>query len=233
MTPAGAAQLPLGVQLPDTATFATYVPGPNGQALNAARAVAAGSIERAFFWGPAGAGKTHLLQAACRAAALAGRRCAYLPLGEASATPALLAGLASLDLVCLDQIDAIAGARDWEQALVGALDGLRAAGAGLLAAARQPPAAVGLTLPDLSTRLGWGGVYALRELAEDDKRRLLVTRAGARGLKLPPSVCDYLLARAPRDVPSLLGLLERLDAASLAAQRRLTVPFVRQVLEQT
>ncbi|MDT0619393.1 DnaA regulatory inactivator Hda [Salinisphaera sp. P385] len=227
-TPLLSAQLPLGVQLPDTATLAGFAPGPNAAALAAARQAAIGPDQRGYFCG--GPGKTHLLQAACRAAGEAGRRATFLPLADwCEQPPAILDGLTGLDLVCLDEVDAVAGNRAWEEALVGALDGWRAAGASVLAAGPAAPAQLTDLLADLRSRLGWGAVYALQEPADDDKRWVLVARAASRGLTLPDEVARYLLTHTSRDLRRLMPLLARLDRASLAAQRRLTIPFVKQV----
>lgn len=224
---ASSPQLPLGIALPESATLAGYVAGANGAALTALRGLAGG--DRLYLHGPAGSGKSHLLQAVCR---VSPGRSAYLPLGElAGHPPAVLDGLDGLDRVCLDEVDAVAGDRAWEEALVGFLDGLRARGAAVVAAGPRPADELGLALPDLASRLAWGAVYALQPLDDDGKRRLLRRRAEARGLAMPPEVADFVIRRAPRDVRALLALLDRLDRASLAAKRRLTVPFVKTVLD--
>ncbi len=225
-------QLPLGVQLRDSATLASLVAGENAQAIAAAAALAEGASANVYLWGGAGAGKSHILQAASRAAANSGQRTAYLPMREVSVqSPEILDGLHRMDLLCLDELEAIAGQRTWEEALVGLFDHSRLAGGRILAAGRQAPAALGLALRDLSSRLGWGAVYALNDLQDTDKRRVLRQRAAQRGLQMPGDVADFLLRRARRDLPSLLAALDQLDHASLAAQRRLTIPFVKQVLE--
>ena len=229
-------QLPLGVQLRDTASFATFFAGPNAELLRQLEnlAVNAGGASQPavhFIWGSAGCGRTHLLQAASRAVGEQGRSAAYLPLAElADSDPRLLEGLTQLSLVCLDDVQAVAGRRAWEEALMSLCDGLRASGGCLLAAGTQPPMELGLGLKDLATRLAWGPVYALRPPTDADKILLLQQRALGRGLELPEEVGRFLLTRGTRDIPSLLSVLERLDHASLAAQRRLTVPFVRDVL---
>jgi DnaA-homolog protein len=230
-------QLPLGVQLRDNASFASFFPGPNAELLRqleqiVAQAGSGQGLRVLFLWGMQGSGRTHLLQAASRAAGERGRAAAYLPLAELGGSePArLLEGVAELSFVCLDDVQAVAGRRDWEQALMALCDGLRATGGSLLAAGSQPPMELGLALKDLATRLAWGPVYALKPLDDTDKIRLLQQRARGRGLELPEEVGRFLLSRSARDIPSLLAVLERLDRASLAAQRGLTVPFVREVL---
>lgn len=229
-------QLPLGVQLREAASFDTFFAGPNTELQHQLESstddAAPGIAAVHFISGPEGSGKTHLLQATSRAAGERGRSVAYVPLAEvAPAEPAMLEGLVQLSLVCLDDVQAVAGRRDWEQALMALSDGLRANGGSLLAAGTRAPMELGLALRDLATRLAWGPVYALKPLTDDDKIRLLQQRARGRGLELPDEVGRFLLTRGARDIPSLLSVLDRLDHASLAAQRRLTVPFVRMVLE--
>lgn len=224
MSPASP-QLPLGITLRETATLDGFVAGTNGEALTALRRLAPGG--RLYLHGPAGAGKSHLLQGACREG---GGRAAYLPLKDLAAhSPDVLAGLDELDRVCLDEVDTVAGNRAWEEALVGFLDRVRARNGAVVAAGPRPADKLNRMLPDLASRLGWGAVYALQPLDDAGKHELLQQRAAARGLHMPDEVAAYLIRRAPRDVPALLNLLDRLDKASLAAQRRLTIPFVKQI----
>lgn len=218
-------QLPLGITLRETATLDGFVTGANSEALAALRCLSLG--DRLYLHGPAGVGKTHLLQGACREA---DGRAAYLPLRELAAhPPEVLAGLDELDRVCLDEVDTVAGDRAWEEALVGFLDRLRAQNSTVIAAGPRPADKLDRLLPDLASRLSWGTVYALQPLDDAGKHELLQQRATARGLQMPDEVAAYLIRRTPRDVPALLALLDRLDKASLAAQRRLTIPFVKQV----
>ncbi len=224
-----AAQLPLGIQLREGLDLASFHPGPNAELVALARSLACGEgAHSLYLWGGHGCGKTHLLQALC---AQAGSGSAYLPLAEMlSWTPALLEGLGSVRLLCLDDIDAVAGRKEWEQALVACLDHLRQSGGRLIVAGHHVPDEAGFALRDLSSRLAWGPVYAMKPLDDADKCALLQLRAQGRGLDMPHEVASYLLTRCSRQVPALLDMLERLDRASLVAQRRLTVPFARQVL---
>lgn len=224
-------QLPLGVRLLETATLENLAPGANAQALAAATALATETAVNVYLAGPAGTGKSHVLQAVSRKATQTGQRSAYLPLNELTGQPpALLQGLHQFDLLCLDELEAVAGLRAWEEGLVGLFDQIRLAGGVVLAAGRYVPGKLGLELRDLSSRLAWGQIYTLRELGDEDKCGVLRQRAWQRGLQMSAEVADYLLRRGARDLPSLLLTLDRLDHASLAAQRRLTIPFVRQVL---
>jgi DnaA family protein len=227
-------QLPLGLVLRESARFESYFPGDNREAVLALRACALGDGEPfVYLAGAAGVGKSHLLQAACLSAGTVGRSVAYLPLADlAGTTPALLEGLEQQDLICLDDVHAIAGNADWERAVFALFNRVRDAGGGLLVAALQRADRSGFALADLASRLAWGVTYVLAPLVDEQVIAALALRARGRGLELPDDTVQYLLKRMPRDLPSVFNLLDRLDEASMIEQRRLTVPFVKSVLDQ-
>lgn len=220
-------QLPLGVQLADRATLDSYFPGPNAELVAALRALTDGDGSPwLFIYGATGSGKTHLLQA-LTAQAAGDCAAAYVPLRQFSMeAPDVLEGLDVLDLVCLDDLDAITGRQDWKLAILRLLDQLRARGANGVVSARSPPERLGLALPDLVTRLSAAAVFGIRPLNDSDRQRLLQERAAERGLQLAEDASLLLLGQLPRDTGSLLLALDELDQDSLRAQRRLTVPFV-------
>ena len=224
-------QLALGVQLRDDATWNNFLPLPDqALALAAIRAQLDPTGEPVLFLhGGSDAGKSHLLQAACLAA---DGQALYLPLRELCAQDpeAMLQELEVMPLLCLDDVEAVAGRRDWELALFHLFNRCRAAGSRWLVSARQPPRELPLALPDLTSRLAWGPVFALA--TPDDRRRqaILQHRARCRGLDMPEEVAHYLVTHTPRALGQLLELLDQLDRRSLQAQRALTIPFVRQIL---
>lgn len=225
-------QLPLGIQLRASASFRSYHPGPNRQALEAVRRCAEGSGEPfVYLWGEPGTGKSHLLQAACQAAAAVGRGAIYIPLAQrADLTPEILEQLQAIDLVCLDDLQQAGGNPQWEAALFHLFNRLRDTRTTLLTGADRPPAGLPMGLPDLHSRLGWGLCFQLHPLNDEQREQWLMDAAAERGMQLPAESARYILHRAPRDLESLQQLLETLDKASLAAQRPLTVPFVRSVV---
>jgi DnaA family protein len=222
-------QLPLGVQLGVSMRFETYAEGANAGAVEALRRLARGTASApVWIYGPRGAGKSHLLQATCAAAGDAGRAAAYLPLGEVRKEGAqLLDGFERLSLVALDDVGAVAGDAAFESALFTLYNGLGEHGACLALAADGSPAATPIRLPDLASRLAACEVHRLEPLAEADQPAALRRRAERRGLELPDETLAFLTRRAPRDFATLCRMLDALDTESLAAQRRLTVPFVR------
>lgn len=232
-SPAGAAQLPLALRCPPDQRFETFVGAPAG-ALAQLRAFArgdAGAGEALYLAGAPGTGKTHLLLAACAEAETAGRRTAYLPLAAAAGRLRdALEAFEHADLLALDGLDAVAGAREDEVALFDAHNRARDAGRRLLYAACVAPDALPLTLPDLRSRLSQCVRLTLEPLDDAGRADVLRLRAQRRGLQLDDAAIDWLLRRVDRDLASLTELFDRLDRESLAAQRRLTVPFLRRVL---
>ena len=231
-------QLPLAMRLRERALFDSFVPGANVAAVEQLRTLAAGAAAGTLagvYWlsGPHGVGKTHLLQASCALARHAGADAAYLPLSQLAALgPETLEGWQDARLVALDDLAAIAGMRDWEQGVFRLHREVEERGAVLLAAAAAPPLLVKLSLPDLASRFAAATLLPLRALAEAEQREALRLRAHLRGLELPEETALYLQRRFRRDLPTLYQLLDAIDAAALQAQRRLTVPFIRQVLAQ-
>jgi DnaA family protein len=227
-------QLPLSVRLRERAAFETFVTGGNAEVVTRLRE-AAECRQRTmlWLWGAEGSGRTHLLQAVCAAAPL-GTRVAYLPLAELGAAAAIdfLAGALEADLLCLDDLDAIVGESAAERALFVAFRRLEERGASLLATASRSPAALLWTLPDIASRFSATEVFQLRPLDEAGQHEALQRRAAQRGLDLPEETARYLLRRFPRDMRALGELLDTIDVAALSAQRRLTVPFVRGILDE-
>ncbi|GIX21752.1 MAG: DnaA regulatory inactivator Hda [Gammaproteobacteria bacterium] len=223
-------QLPLAIRFPEAADFAAFEPGANRLLVELLQAAAAGGGERQLYlWGEAGVGKTHLLQAACRAAAARGPA-AWLPAAEALRVgPDCLHGWESAVLLAVDEVERLAGDAAWERALFDLINRARAAGTRLLFAGRRAPAAVAWGLPDLASRLAWGPVFRVQPLDDTGKLAVLQRRARRRGFELSAEVGRYLLSRLPRDLPTLCAGLDALDRASLAEQRRLTIPFVKKV----
>jgi len=219
-------QLPLQIQLNDAATFDNFFAGVNHEAVDILRS---GMEPYLFLWSGEASGKTHLLQAACHA--LPQGQAIYLPLTELSQQPVeLLEGLEQFALVCLDDVQAIAGHAQWEEGLFHLYNRLRELGGHLCVTSEVSPEQLNVQLPDLLSRLKWGPVFQLLPLSDEDKIRAMQLRANRRGFELPDDVAKYLLNRYPRDLHSLLMLLDKLDSASLQAQRRLTIPFVKQLL---
>ena len=226
-------QLTLGVGLKDDATFANYYAGKNEQLVGELKKSAHGVGERViYFCGNGGEGCTHLLQACCHDANQHKLRSVYLPLSNFSDfSPEIFEGLESLDLVCIDDLHRIAGKADWEEAFFHAYNRIRDAGGHLIVTANVMPKSLGLALPDVVSRLAWGMAFQLQPLTDHEKLTVLVMRAERRGMTLSEEVGKFILTHCPRHMSTLFAALDALDKISLAAQRKLTIPFVKAVLQ--
>lgn len=226
------AQLPLALRYPPDQRFDTFVECDGDTALAQVAAIASGSLRGpVLLQGAATSGKTHLALAACAAAEADGRRCAFLPLAAARGRARdALAALHDNALVALDGLEALAGERDDELALFDFHNRMHDAGHALLYTSRHAPDELPLALPDLRSRLSQCVRVVLPLLDDGGRRELLQRRASRRGLAIEDAAIDWLLARVDRDAGSLARLLDRLDEASLVAKRRVTVPFLRDVL---
>lgn len=190
------------------------------------------NLDFLYLYGEKGSGKTHLLIACAEKVQQQGFRVIYLSLAELLQTsqPAVLQSLEQADLLCLDDLEAIAGKREWEVALFHCFNRLHDAKGHLLVATEHNPANIDIQLPDLRSRLATGLVYQLGNMTDEQKQQALILQAQSRGLTMTDEVALYLLRHYGRDMPDLMSVLQRLDKASLQAKRKLTIPFVRQVL---
>ncbi len=224
-------QMALDIGLAPAPTLAAFVPGRNLDALQHVRLWAEARTRSpvpVYLWGDAGAGKTHLLRAARQAVEDAGGAVGWLDPGVPARTPFR----EDWEAVLMDDVQDFGvelqhTAFAWFVQAVAPTDGRARA---VLAAGRLPPADLALR-EDLRTRLGWGHVFQLHPLSEDEVRAALRQAAQARGLALPDDVLDYVLVRRARDLSSLMGLLERLDRYALQRQRAITIPLLRTMLE--
>jgi len=225
-------QLPLGLQMRASARFSNFLTGPNDELIGQLTQTANGTGEPFFLlWGGAGLGKSHLLQASCHLAADIDRTVAYVSLGDVSDLgPELLEGWENYQLVCVDDIHLIAGKQHWEEALFNLYNRIRDHHGSLIVSSISMPAGHAFSLPDLVSRLGWGLVYQLTPLDDEQRLAALQQRATQRGCEMPAETGRYLLRRLPRDMPALVETLDKLDEASLVEKRKLTVPFVKSVL---
>ncbi|QWT18648.1 DnaA regulatory inactivator Hda [Bacillus sp. NP157] len=225
-------QLPLALRWPRGQRFEHFHAGENAATVEAVRAAADDAAAPwVFIAGPLGSGRTHLLIAACQAAIDAGRSAQYLPLAGLRGTrAAAIRGMAGSDLLAIDDLDSIGGDPDSEHALFDTFNSYKAEGCTLLFAANVAPVALDLGLPDLRSRLGSLTQAVLKPLADGERRQVLREQAASRGIELDEPVLDWLFAHHARDLGALLDLLDTLDRATLAAQRRVTIPFLRTLL---
>lgn len=228
------AQLPLAIQLRESATFETFVAGSNGLLLQIVQKIVTPESERQiYYWGESGVGKTHLLQAICHKAAACGLITTFLPLRDLfSHGPAVLEGLSMLDVICLDDIEVLADHAGWEMALFNLINEVRLAHGCMIMTASINIPVLKIGLQDLASRLAWGPVFQLKSLSDDEKIEVLQKRASAKGMELSQDVAGFMLRHYRRDMKFLCTQLDYLDQFSLAAQRKLTIPFVKSAMSK-
>lgn len=227
-------QMALQVSLEDSATFENFfVIDSNKQVVDYLVEESSAKLDQfVFLWGANGAGCSHLLQSVCHNFDARDTASFYLPLANfRDYSPEIFEGLESFPLVCLDDLQSIAGHRDWELGLFSLFNRLRESGTRLLVAARCGPRELQVLLPDLLSRLQSGVVFQVQGLNDEDKRKALQLRATLRGIALSEEVISYVLQRNERSMQALFELLERLDQYSLQSQRRITVPLLRELMD--
>ncbi len=202
-----------------TPTLENFVAGRNVELLSALRHALAGDArERCFYlWGEPGSGKSHLLEAAMRQARSAGLAAQYAQ--AAVPEPA--------QAVAVDDVEALDDAA--QVALFALYNRQRESGGILLVSGTAAPAHLDVR-DDLRTRLGWGLVYQVHSLNDAEKAQALEQHAQARGFELPREVVQYLLRHGRRDLPSLLAVLDALDAECLRLKRSPSVPLLKEVM---
>lgn len=232
MTPQVEEQLPLRVQLRDDATFENFYSSDAQEFATQIQLSAAGQGEQSIFIsGPLGSGCSHLLQAACHEAESKGLNSVYLPLDElVDYSPAIFESLEGLPLIALDNLQAIIGLPEWEEALFHLFNRVRDSGGRLLFAADQSPDALGVKLPDLSSRLVWGLVYSIEEPSSEFKVSALQYRAKNRGMDMAEDVAKYVVKNVKGHMEDMFEVLQKLDNASLSAKKKLSRPFVKSVM---
>lgn len=224
-------QLPLALRWPAQQRFETFLAGSNAPLLELLRGES--TNEAVFLSGPQSSGKTHLLIATCACASANGKVAQYLDLRRlAEGSADAIRGFGGSEVLAVDNVDAIAGISPAEHALFDLHNRCRAEGTRLIFAALEAPTALGLLLPDLVSRLSACTQWQVRPLDEAGRRQVLRERAALRGIDLDEEVLDWLFSRQARDLSTLGALLERIDRAALAAKRRVTIPFLRQLLSE-
>ena len=225
------AQLNLPIRVRDSASLDNFFVGRNEEAVSALNQW----LERIttnkilYFYGVVGSGCSHLLQAACQFLSDKNEMTVYVPSSDSSITNEFIAQLSPSTTVCVDDLDAVAGQLNWEESLLELYERLMPSSGRLLFAGSQPPLAIGLKLADLATRVASGEVYRIQALTEGELPHAMRFRAKRRGLELSDEVIHYLLRRVPRNSKAIFDVLDRVDKAAFAKQRRITIPFLQDI----
>ena len=229
------AQLPLSFGQTEAFSFDQFLTGNNSEVVQKLLSVVNNlQSESIFIWGGEGSGKSHLLQALCKSLSDNDQQSVYLPLLQKQKfTPQILDGLEELPVICLDDIDHIVGDENWERAIFHLFNRVKEENHLLIMAGQSTPQSMAFKLADLDSRMNWGLIYQLQELEDSEKLMVLQQKAQTRSFELPNEVGNYLITRLPRNMHALCDFLDKLDLASLAAKRKLTIPFVKEILNKS
>lgn len=232
------AQLALSVQLPDDEVFDSYISELNNSVVSQlsifVEDIAKNQLNQPsclYLFGLTGVGKSHLLHASSAYASQLGKTTVCLSCAELlKLSVEVLDGLEQIDFICLDDIQLIAGNQLWQQAIFDLYNRVLEHNNSLLISGDQSVACLGLTLPDLVSRLSWGLTEQLKPLTDNEKVMALQFRALKRGLMLSDEAANFLINRLSRDMSNLITSLDILDKASIREQRKITIPFIKEVL---
>ena len=226
-------QLPLQFEFQSNQSFNTFYPGSNEEVINHLRHIFINNEQLIFIWGEQGTGKTHLLQAVCQESNQQSKSSFYFAFDDNSLpNPEMLNGLESFDIVCFDNIDRIAENSEWEHAFFNFFNSHRDANNKLVLSAHCPPKFLPIELPDLKTRMSWGLTLKLTELTDEQQLNALIYKANDLGFEIPVNVGRFLVSHYARDLPSIWLLLDKINHETLAAKRKLTIPFLKQIMSE-
>ncbi|NOQ76407.1 MAG: DnaA regulatory inactivator Hda [Methylococcaceae bacterium] len=226
-------QLPLQFEFQSNQNFSTFYPGSNEEVINHLRHIFINNEQQIFLWGDAGTGKTHLLQAVSQESNKQNKTSFYFSFDDNHLPdPEMLNGLENFDIVCFDNIDRIAENSEWEHAFFNFFNLHRDANKKLILSAHCPPKFLSVQLPDLKTRMNWGLTLQLATLSDEQQLSALIYKANDLGFEVPLNVGRFLMSHYTSDMPSIWILLDKINHATLAAKRKLTIPFLKQIMNE-
>lgn len=232
-----AEQLTLSVQLPDDETFDSFHAFDNAPVIEQLKGFFThqnaefNSTGCFYLFGVSGVGKSHLLHACCSYASEQSISSLCLDFSDKhELSEEVLDGLEHIDLICLDNLHLIAGHSLWEQGVFDLFNRLMEQNKKIIITAQDSAANIGICLPDLVSRLTWGYTEQIKALGDDEKVIALQYRASQRGLTLQHDVAKFLMNRFSRNMKDLIDSLDILDKASIKEQRKITIPFIKNIL---
>ena len=212
-------------------TLEGFVGEQNKQAVAALKeTVTANSPGMLYIWGPRGAGKTHLIHAVCALAESSGLPLHFVSASNFAEGHQSLGDLLPQTLVCFDDIDQLGADEEVAILILSWFEVIRATQGSMVFSGSVPIDHLKLAIPDLQSRIALAPSFYLTPMNDDQCRHALKLRARLKGFELENTVVDFILRHFDRDTVSLFALLDRIDRASLSHQRKVTIPFIREIL---
>jgi DnaA-homolog protein len=228
-------QIPLKLDLKENNTFANFYNGSNTQLVQSLQQLCSKDSTLAekyiYLWGNSQSGRTHLLQACCHHINKTQAQCFYLSGQQYNLiTPAIIENLEQYKLICIDDINLFLKNTAWEESLFHLFNKIKEHNSNLVISSQCAPNQLTNQLADLKSRLCSGLIFKLNQLNDEEKIKALQQRAYGRGLNLSNEASQYILHHTPRDLTNLFKTLNDLDKASLSQQRKLTIPFIKSII---
>lgn len=235
-------QLTLSVEIREDANFKQFIGTPSEKcAVLLEDALHEGSETLIYVSGAKESGKTHLASAAIHYCEAHGKAVAYFAMNDLAGIDdsfeALFEELDSFDVVVLENIDRWLAVKDDEQlearerALFNIFNEFKQSGQQLILTARASVGNLEIHLADLASRIQSGLSLTLSPFSDEAKQKILQNAAMERGLEMSDEISSFIIRRSGRNMGQLFAVLDSLDRASLEEKRRLTVPFVKKVLD--
>ncbi|SDY15058.1 DnaA regulatory inactivator Hda [Nitrosomonas sp. Nm33] len=221
-------QLLLDISSPQPPTLENFIPGRNLELLQVLKNTLTNQNPERFIyvWGNSGCGKSHLLQAVVEAFVQQRLKAIYV---SCEINSEFAFDAVSIRCMAIDNVERLGSAAQIR--LFNFYNQVREEGDALfLVSGEVSPARLTLR-QDLVTRLAWGLVYQIHELNDEEKREAMKSHAISCGFELPHEICDYLLQHEQRNLPALIRVIDALDRYSLAKQRQITLPLLRELLQ--
>jgi len=224
-------QLPLNIQLKNSAKFDNFFVGENTQLISKLTQLNQSRNEFIYIWGAKGVGKTHLAHACSQLISDAGKTAAYFPLDEPFISTEFLDNMESVDLVCLDGFDLVSKDKRWEHAVFNLYNQLKHFDRQLIIFAEYSPNQLEITLADLNSRLRGMEVYRLMGISNSDKTDYFIEYGQSRGLNISTEVANFVLTRTDRELMTIQDAVKNIDRQALTHKRKITIPFVKEILK--
>jgi len=185
-----------------------------------------------FLYGIAGTGKSFLLQSLCNHYTDCKKTSLYIPLNEVKEyESSFLDSLEELDLICIDEIDSISKDNDWEVAIFNLINNCLMSKCRLIFCSRLNPSSLQFNLKDLFSRIKKIDHLELLPVKEHNLKDALKFIIEQRSLEIGDSEINYLMTHSTRSLSNILEIIDELDQQSLKLKRRITIPLIKEFIE--
>jgi DnaA family protein len=224
-------QLPLDIVLDDLAQFDNFFSSGNELLFSRLRAIDTTSENFIFVWGNSKSGKTHLAQALCHHYDQKNFSVVYIPLSNPHLMPEIISELGQIDLICLDDLEAVIGKSDWEKALFDLYNSIKQLNKHLVVFSRHSPSDLNIGLADLESRLMAMEIYKINQLNDAQKVDFIQYKAKSRGFDISDEVASFILSRLSRSLADLVSSIEKIDQQSMILKRKVTIPLIKEIFQ--